>query len=137
MLRPLSLLRQHRLSLLRSVCSMSAPPAGSAAPTPSNTPMEDAIRAKIQAALLPTTLTIRNDSHKHAHHAPMRGVTSKETHFNVTIVSSAFASKPQPARHRMVYSLLKDEMAQEGGIHALQLRTKTPEEEARETRPTT
>lgn len=29
----------------------------------------------------------------------------------------------------MVYGLLKDEMDQEGGIHALQLRTKTPEEE--------
>ena len=29
----------------------------------------------------------------------------------------------------MVYGLLKDEMAQEGGIHALQLRTRTPEEE--------
>ena len=31
----------------------------------------------------------------------------------------------------MVYGLLKDEMAQEGGIHALQLRTRTPEEEER------
>jgi BolA protein len=31
----------------------------------------------------------------------------------------------------MVYNLLKDEMAQEGGIHALQLRTRTPEEESR------
>jgi hypothetical protein len=31
----------------------------------------------------------------------------------------------------MVYALLKEEMAQEGGIHALQLRTRTPEEEAR------
>lgn len=29
----------------------------------------------------------------------------------------------------MVYNLLKEEMAQEGGIHALQLKTKTPEEE--------
>jgi BolA protein len=29
----------------------------------------------------------------------------------------------------MVYSLLKDEMAKEGGIHALQLKTRTPEEE--------
>jgi BolA protein len=29
----------------------------------------------------------------------------------------------------MVYSLLKEEMAREGGIHALQLRTRTPEEE--------
>jgi len=37
----------------------------------------------------------------------------------------------QPARHRMVYGLLKDEMAAEGGIHALQLRTRTPDEEAK------
>jgi len=29
----------------------------------------------------------------------------------------------------MVYALLSDEMAAEGGIHALQLRTMTPEEE--------
>lgn len=49
----------------------------------------------------------------------------------VNITSSAFQSKMQPARHRMVYSLLKEEMAREGGIHALQLRTRTPEEEAR------
>ncbi|WEW59637.1 BolA domain UV induced protein Uvi31 [Emydomyces testavorans] len=110
---------------------MSAPPAASSTQT-SNTPMEDCIRTKLQSALSPTTLSIRNDSHLHAHHAPMRGVTSKETHFHVTIVSSAFASKPQPARHRMVYGLLKDEMAQDGGIHALQLRTKTPEEMERE-----
>lgn len=32
----------------------------------------------------------------------------------------------------MVYGLLKEEMAQEGGIHALQLRTRTPEEERRQ-----
>lgn len=38
----------------------------------------------------------------------------------------------QPARHRMVYALLRDEMAQEGGIHALQLRTMTPDEEERQ-----
>jgi len=29
----------------------------------------------------------------------------------------------------MVYALLREEMAQEGGIHALQLCTMTPEEE--------
>ncbi|KAK3310235.1 bola-like protein-domain-containing protein [Chaetomium strumarium] len=96
----------------------------------SPTPMEDAIREKITAALQPTTLEIHNDSHLHAHHAPMQGVTSKETHFRLIITSEAFRSKMQPARHRLVYSLLKDEMAQEGGIHALQLRTMTPEEEA-------
>lgn len=32
----------------------------------------------------------------------------------------------------MIYALLRDEMAQEGGIHALQLRTLTPEEESRQ-----
>lgn len=38
----------------------------------------------------------------------------------------------QPTRHRMVYALLRDEMAREGGIHALQLKTLTPEEEERQ-----
>ncbi|EON62453.1 hypothetical protein W97_01675 [Coniosporium apollinis CBS 100218] len=51
---------------------------------------------------------------------------------SVTITSEAFRSKMQPARHRMVYALLKDEMAAAGGIHALQLRTRTPEEEERQ-----
>ncbi|KAB8236463.1 BolA family protein [Aspergillus alliaceus] len=98
----------------------------------SNTPMQDVIREKISTAFNPSNLIIRNDSHLHAHHAPMRGSVSKETHFHVTITSEAFQSKMQPARHRMVYALLKDEMSQEGGIHALQLRTRTPEEEQRE-----
>lgn len=49
----------------------------------------------------------------------------------LVIISDVFASKMQPARHRMVYALLRDEMALEGGIHALQLKTLTPEEEKR------
>jgi len=61
----------------------------------------------------------------------MAGSTSRETHFRLIITSEAFRSKMQPARHRLVYGLLKDEMSQEGGIHALQLRTLTPEEEER------
>ncbi|KAF2755076.1 bola-like protein [Pseudovirgaria hyperparasitica] len=98
---------------------------------PSTTPIEDAIRAKISEALKPTNLEIYNDSHLHSHHKAMQGVVSKETHFRLVIISDAFKSKMQPARHRMIYSLLKDELAREGGIHALQLRTKTPEEEER------
>ncbi|KAH9826785.1 bola domain protein [Teratosphaeria destructans] len=102
----------------------------------SSTPMEDAMRKKINDTLAPTSLEIFNDSHKHAHHQAMQGSTSKETHFRysiftVYITSEAFQSKMQAARHRMVYTLLKDEMASEGGIHALQLRTRTPEEEER------
>ena len=62
----------------------------------------------------------------------MESSTSTETHFRVVITSAAFEKKMQPARHRMVYALLKEEMAKEGGIHALQLRTRTPEEEKRQ-----
>ncbi|TAQ91154.1 hypothetical protein B7494_g502 [Chlorociboria aeruginascens] len=112
----------------------------------SETPIEDTMRAKvglvlyapeifkllttqITEAFKPTTLEIYNDSELHSHHHAMAGNSSKETHFRVVITSDAFESKRQPARHRMVYTLLKEEMAKEGGIHALQLRTKTPEEE--------
>ncbi|KAM3083968.1 BolA domain UV induced protein Uvi31 [Clarireedia jacksonii] len=98
----------------------------------SNTPMEDIIRSRLKEAFSPTRLEIHNDSARHSHHAPMAGSTSKETHFRVEITSEAFAKKMQPARHRMVYALLKEEMAQEGGIHALQLKTRTPEEEQRQ-----
>ncbi|KAI0425250.1 bola protein [Xylaria sp. FL1042] len=98
----------------------------------SETPMEDAIRTKVTEALSPSRLEIFNDSHKHAHHKPMQGSTSRETHFRLVITSEAFKSKMQPARHRLVYGLLRDEMAAEGGIHALQLRTMTPEEEERQ-----
>lgn len=50
--------------------------------------------------------------------------------FRVSVTSDAFKGKMQPARHRMVYHLFKDEMAAEGGIHALQLTTRTSDEEA-------
>ena len=62
----------------------------------------------------------------------MQGSTSKETHFRLVITSDAFKSKMQPARDRMVYALLKEELEREGGIHALQLRTRTPDEEAKQ-----
>ncbi|KAK5110277.1 hypothetical protein LTR62_006130 [Meristemomyces frigidus] len=96
----------------------------------SMTPMEDAIRTKVTAALAPSSLEIFNDSHKHSHHKAMQGTTSQETHFRVYITSEQFEGKRQPARHREVYTLLKDELAAQGGIHALQLRTKTPQEVA-------
>ncbi|MCJ1304422.1 hypothetical protein MMC08_007234 [Hypocenomyce scalaris] len=95
----------------------------------SMTPIEDAMRVKITETLKPSTLEIYNDSHMHAHHKAMQASTSRETHFRLVITSEAFKSKMQPARHRMVYALLKEELQREGGIHALQLRTRTLEEE--------
>lgn len=40
---------------------------------------------QIAHAFTPTTLIIRNDSHLHADHAPMQGVTSNETHFQCVV----------------------------------------------------
>lgn len=86
----------------------------------------DRIRAKLTAALQPTRLVIRDDSHRHAGHAGAR--PEGETHFHVEIVSAAFAGAGRVARQRRVYALLAEEMA--GPIHALALATLTPEEDS-------
>ena len=48
------------------------------------------------------------------------------THFEAVVVSSAFEGVPTIRRHRMVYATLGTKMGNE--IHALGLRTLTPEE---------
>ncbi|TZF91598.1 BolA family protein [Cognatilysobacter lacus] len=47
-------------------------------------------------------------------------------HFEATVVSDAFRGKLPLARHRLVYATLGTRMG--GEIHALQLKTLTPEE---------
>ena len=50
-------------------------------------------------------------------------------HFEALVISPAFAGKLPLARHRMVYATLGELMG--GAIHALSLRTLTPEEASR------
>jgi acid stress-induced BolA-like protein IbaG/YrbA len=47
-------------------------------------------------------------------------------HFEATVVAAQFAGKLPLARHRLVYATLGDLMG--GAIHALALKTLTPEE---------
>ncbi len=49
-------------------------------------------------------------------------------HFEALVIAASFAGKPTLARHRIVYAALGERMG--GEIHALALRTLTPEEEA-------
>lgn len=49
-------------------------------------------------------------------------------HFEATVVSEAFAGKLPLARHRLVYATLGERMG--GEIHALALKTLTPDEVA-------
>ena len=53
-------------------------------------------------------------------------VTGDGSHFETLIVSDAFAGKRLIARHQIVYGVLGERMKQE--IHALSMRTLTPEE---------
>lgn len=47
-------------------------------------------------------------------------------HFEATVVSAAFAGKSMVQQHQMVYGTLGDLM--QGAVHALALRTFTPEQ---------
>jgi len=73
--------------------------------------------------LQPTHLDIVDDSHRHAGHP---GAKSGGGHFNVTIVSPAFADKTSLQRHRLVYDALAVLMPSE--IHALSIKAYTPVE---------
>ena len=81
------------------------------------------IRALLDAALIPQSLEVVDDSARHAGHA---GARDGRGHFNVDIVSDAFAGVAPLARHRKVYAALGDMM--ETDIHALSIRARTPEE---------
>lgn len=85
----------------------------------------DSIRAKLTLSLQPSRLEIEDESHRHAGHAGAR--PEGESHFNVTIVSPAFAGQSRVARQRMVYAALAAELR--GDVHALALKTLTPDED--------
>jgi BolA family transcriptional regulator, general stress-responsive regulator len=87
----------------------------------------DHIRAKLTSGLKPLRLEITDDSHLHAGHAGAR--EGGESHFTVEVVSGAFEGLGRVARQRLVYDLLKDELA--GPVHALALRTLAPSEDGR------
>jgi BolA family transcriptional regulator, general stress-responsive regulator len=83
-----------------------------------------AIEEKLRNGLKPERLSIIDESHLHAGHAGSR--PGGESHFRVEIVSAAFSGLTRVARQRLVYSLLEAEL--KGPVHALALRTLTPEE---------
>ncbi|CAG8634908.1 9524_t:CDS:2 [Ambispora gerdemannii] len=90
--------------------------------------VHSSIWRKLTNSLLPTVLEVVNESHLHAHHQAMRNVDSSETHFRVSIISDEFEGKTLMQRHRLVYSILSEELS--GGVHALTIKAKTPKEVA-------
>lgn len=84
------------------------------------------IERKLTEGLAPTRLEIEDESHRHAGHAGHR--PEGETHFRVIIVSSAFTGLGRVERQRLVYGILRDELAER--VHALAMTTLAPGETA-------
>ncbi|XP_020859773.1 bolA-like protein 1 [Phascolarctos cinereus] len=81
-------------------------------------PVEATIRAKLEQALSPEVLELRNESSGHA--VP----PGSETHFRVAVVSSRFEGLSPLQRHRLVHAALAEELA--GPVHALAIQARTP-----------
>lgn len=79
------------------------------------------IEALLREAFSPEHLLVKDQSHLHAGHA---GAQDGRGHFDVTIVSEAFAGKRPLARHRLVYDALGSLM--ETDIHALRITASSP-----------
>ena len=86
--------------------------------------VHDRITEILTREFTPTHLEVIDDSHLHAGHAGAR--PEGETHFRVNLVSAAFVGESRVARQRRVYAALEDLM--QTRVHALQLKTFTPEE---------
>lgn len=84
-------------------------------------PIEAKISEKVTAEFQPEHMVLENESHSHS--VPR----NSETHFKLLLVSEKFVGLARVARQRLVYGLLKDEMAP-GRVHALSLRLLAPAE---------
>ena len=83
------------------------------------------IEKKLTEAFSPTRLLVKDQSHLHAGHA---GASGGGGHFQVIIVSSAFAGKRPLECHRMIFAALEPMMKDE--IHALSIDASAGDEPA-------
>lgn len=81
------------------------------------------IEGRLAESFSPAELLVKDQSHLHAGHA---GAQDGRGHFDVTIVTEAFAGQNRIARHRMIYDALGELMKSD--IHALSIHAYTPAE---------
>jgi BolA protein len=86
--------------------------------------MENTIRQSLTAALSPSFLAVENQSARHQGHAGDNG--TGESHFEVVIVSPAFAGKSKIERHRMVFEVVNPLF--KTSLHALSIKALAPGE---------
>jgi stress-induced morphogen len=79
----------------------------------------------LSRAFSPLLMRVVDDSARHAGHAGAQ--PGGETHYTLLLVSEAFRGQNRLTRSRAVHAVLEAEFA--GGMHALSLTLRTPEEE--------
>lgn len=87
--------------------------------------VQDHLTSILREKLAPQHLEVVNESHMHS--VPR----NSETHFKVVIVSPLFEGVGSVRRHQLVYGAVGDLMnkkVSQGGIHALAITSRTPEE---------
>ena len=91
----------------------------------------DRITATLTAAFAPAVLRVADDSAHHAGHVGAQGGVG-QTHYSVLLVSESFRGMSRVARSRAVHTALAGEFGavEAGGMHALALTLRTPEEHA-------
>jgi BolA protein len=83
------------------------------------------ILSKLAQAFPDAELTLEDQSHLHVGHAGAR--PGGETHFKLRAMVPAFAGKSRIERHRMINSVLKEEL--DGPVHALTIVARAPGEQ--------
>lgn len=95
----------------------------------SHGPIGTIILEKLTSAFDPVSISLEDDSERHAGHHHDGGMDAQpggESHFILTIVSAAFEGQGRVARQRAVNAALAHELA--GPVHALSIRALTPAE---------
>lgn len=89
----------------------------------------DRLIATLNAAFAPEVLRVTDDSAHHAGHVGSQG-GGGQTHYSVLMVCEAFRGMTRVARSRAVHVALAGEFGavEAGGMHALALTLRTPEE---------
>ncbi len=80
------------------------------------------IEAKLREAFRPERLEVVDASERHRGHGGWR--EGGETHFDVVVVSEAFAGQSRLERQRRVNAVLAEELA--GPVHALSIKAEAP-----------
>lgn len=81
----------------------------------------EAIRRRLERALAPLELEVRDEAAAHRGHAH-----EGAGHYSLRIVSPAFSGRTRIERHRLIYASLESLLNH--GVHALRIQALAPEE---------